>query len=73
MLCEKDMSAPQIYKELGDKAPTYRQSINKSLDILENCGLVEKYYDNNKKAICYRIVKKSLRLRLDNLSIEEDI
>jgi len=69
LLCEKDMSAPQIHRRLGNKAPRYRQSINKSLELLKEAGLVDKYYNDEKKAIYYRITKKVVTLKLDEMKI----
>lgn len=70
LLTKKPMSAPDIYHMLGDNAPVYRQSVNKSLDILERTKLVKKYYDSDKKAIYFKIEKNTLKINLDNLTIE---
>jgi len=63
------MSAPQIYEELGPHAPKYRQSVNKSLGILRERGLVTKYYNNEKGGIYYHLVKKILVLKIDEMKI----
>ena len=56
--------------ELKDNAPKYRQSVNKTLEILKQSDLVKKYYDDTKKALYYGIIRKELRLNLENMSIE---
>jgi len=70
LLCKRDMSAPQIYVALGKDAPVYRQSVNKSLEILKKAGLIEKYYDDEKKALYYRVKKKVITLYLDRMTID---
>jgi Fe2+ or Zn2+ uptake regulation protein len=64
------MSAPQIYDELGKHAPRYRQSVNKALEILTECGLISKYYDKEKKALCYHLIKETYVLRITEMKIE---
>jgi predicted transcriptional regulator len=59
LLAGKDMSASEIFKQLGDLAPKYRQSVNKSLDALEMVGLVKKYYSSKDKSLLYHLLKKS--------------
>lgn len=70
LLCKKDMTAPEIYSALGKRAPVYRQSINKSLELLKEVGLVEKYYEDTKKALYYKITKKVYVIKLDQMSVE---
>ena len=64
------MSAPQIRDKLGVYAPKYRQSVNKALEMLRECGLVTKYYDNENKAIYYRLMKKTYIVKIDEMRIE---
>ena len=69
LLSKRDMSAPQIFEELGTHAPKYRQSINKTLETMRNCGLVAKYYDNEKRGIYYHLIAKSIILEIDKLKV----
>jgi Fe2+ or Zn2+ uptake regulation protein len=70
LLSEKDMSAPQIYRELGKYAPKYRQSVNKSLEMLREAGLVSKHYDNENKAIYFHLVKKTYIFEISKMKVE---
>lgn len=70
LLSEKDMSTSEIFKELGDLAPKYRQSVNKSLDALEMIGLVKKYYGSKDKSILYHLMKKSYLINFKTLVVE---
>lgn len=70
LLSKEDMSAPQIYRKLGENAPKYRQSVNKALEILTECGLVRKYYANEKKAIFYGLTKKKYTLKIPEMEVE---
>lgn len=69
LLCKRDMSAPEIFKELKNGVPSYRQSVSKALDILRESGLVIKYYDDKRKALYYKIAKKKVILKLDTLTV----
>lgn len=69
LLCKRDMTAPEIFKELKNGVPSYRQSVSKGLEILRECGLLIKYYDDEKKHLYYKITKKVITLRLDTISI----
>lgn len=70
LLCHEDMTASEVFLELKQDAPKYRQSVNKALEILKESGLVRKYYNDTKKALYYRIVKKNLSLNLEEMSVE---
>ena len=70
LLVDKDMSASEIFKRLGDLSPKYRQSVNKSLDALENVGLVKKYYCSKNKSILYHLLKESYSINLRGLVVE---
>lgn len=70
LLSRKDMTATEIHDELGKYAPKYRQSVNKALEVLREGGLVTKYYDNEKKGICYHLKKKKYVLKIDKMEIE---
>lgn len=69
LLAEKDMSASEIFKQLGGLAPKYRQSVNKSLDALEKAGLVKKYYSGKDKSILYHLSKKSYSINFKVLAV----
>ena len=49
IVSEKPMTAVEISNALGNKAPKYRQSINRSLEILRECQLVKKEYDEDQQ------------------------
>ena len=70
LLCNEDMTASEVFLELKQDAPKYRQSVNKTLEILKESGLVRKYYNDTKKALYYRIVKKNLSMNLEEMSVE---
>lgn len=70
LLSENELTAPEIYQMLGDNAPVYRQSVNKALDILEQCKLVTKYYNSERKVIQFSIVKNKLIINLEDLTIK---
>ena len=46
-------------KEFGTK---YRESVFRALEKLANAGLVEKYYDNEKRGIRYRLLKTRVEI-----------
>jgi len=70
LLVQHDMSASQVYKELKNNAPKYRQSVNKALDLLEECKIIEKYYDDKEKTIKHHLIKKEYKLILEKMEIE---
>jgi hypothetical protein len=37
---------------------------------MRNCGLVAKYYDNEKRGIYYHLIAKSIILEIDKLKVE---
>ena len=67
LLSKRDMTPIQIYRALGDKAPKYRQSINKALYILQKCGLVAKYVSSNDRKLYYKITVKDITINLENM------
>jgi Fe2+ or Zn2+ uptake regulation protein len=70
MLAEEDMSAPQVYGKLGNYAPKYRQSVNKALELLRESGLLSKYYNAEKKKLCYHLIKKKYTIDLAEMKVE---
>jgi len=64
------MSAPQVYGELLERAPIYRQSVNKALETLKDCGLLTKYYDDSRKAIYYHLEKKTYIVKIDQMRVD---
>jgi len=70
LLCEKDRTAVEIYEDLKDDSPKFRQSVNKSLEILRKHKLIRKYYDEDKKALYYQISKKEFHVDLNNMSVK---
>jgi len=69
LLSEKPMTAVEISIALGNKAPKYRQSINRSLEILRECQLVKKEYDEEKKSLCYSLKHAKLIINLRNMEM----
>ena len=65
------MSAPQIFDGLGTHAPKYRQSINKTLEMLRDCELITKYYNNEKRGIYYHLAAKFIIVELDKLKVKQ--
>jgi hypothetical protein len=70
LLAEHDMDAVETFCKLGDQSPVYRQSVNKALESLRKAGLVKKYYNENKKKLCYSLLKKSVSINLEKMEIE---
>ena len=70
LLAGEDMSAPQIFEGLGNHAPKYRQSVNKTLEMLRASGLVTKYYDNEKRGIYYHLETRAIILEFDKLKVQ---
>ncbi|MBD3193376.1 MAG: hypothetical protein GF308_22260 [Candidatus Heimdallarchaeota archaeon] len=70
LLSTEDMSAPQIYSRLGEHAPKYRQSVNKALEILRECGLIQKYYSEEQKGLFYHLKKKNYLVKLDSMEVK---
>jgi len=70
LLSEKDRTAVEIYRELKEDAPKFRQSVNKALEILRGQGFVNKYYDMNREALYYQIVKREYHINLKDMSVE---
>jgi len=70
LLCQGDKTAMEVYLELGNGAPKYRQSVNKCLETLHEYGFVEKYYDQDKKALYYGIVKKKYDVDVEKMGIK---
>jgi len=70
LLSNKDMTAPQIYKALKNEAPKFRQSVNKALEVLREGGLIVKYYDAERKAIYYHLVKKVFVVKIPEMEVE---
>ena len=69
-LCKEDMTATEVFSNLKEHAPRYRQSVNKALEILKQSGLLRKYYDDKAKALYYGVVKKTLLLNLQSMTVE---
>lgn len=70
LLCDKDRTAVEIYGDLKGDAPKFRQSVNRALEVLRRHKLIKKYYDENRKALYYRIVKSDFHIDLKNMSVE---
>ena len=69
LLCDSDRTAIEIYKELKENAPKFRQSVNRELEILLEHGFIRKYYDEKRKSLYYQIVKKELHIDLKDMSV----
>ena len=70
LLSDHDMTATEIFSELGDRAPEYRQSVNKALEVLRQAGLVKKYYGENKNRLLYSLIYKGITINFGKMSIE---
>lgn len=70
ILSKKPMTVKEINLALGEKAPKYRQSINRSLEILRECKLVKKQYDEDKKVLYYSINHAKIIINLEKMEIE---
>jgi len=64
-LIRKPMNVKDAIDELSriGLKPKYRDSVYKNLEKLVASGLVDKFYDNQ-KGICYRLIKRELRIDL---------
>ena len=71
LLCDKDRTSTEIYRELKEKAPKFRQSVNRALDILVQYGCVRKYYDENRKALYYQLSEKEYKIDLRDMSVSQ--
>lgn len=69
LLSKEDMTPIQIYRELGSKAPKYRQSINKALKILQRCGLVKKYINKRDGKLYYKTIFKNVTINMKNMEL----
>ena len=71
ILCNKGpMGAPEVFEEIKINKPRYRQSINKALEKLKDSGLVEKFYDENKKRLVYKIKNKKIIINFISMQVE---
>jgi len=62
---EEPLTVKEIYGELEEEnRPTYRQSVNRALDVLKEAGLVKKIYSDEKKNLVYFLEHEELRLKL---------
>ena len=67
LLNESSLTVTEIFKEINKKNEyhvKYRESIYRAVEKLVDAGLVTKYYDTEKKAICYRLAVKTIKLNL---------
>ena len=69
-LAQGSMTVPEISEILGEKRPIYRQSINRSLEILRKCGIVVKEYDENKKSLYYNLKFKKIEIDISTMGIK---
>jgi len=71
LLAEKSMSAPEVFKQLGDKGPEHRPSVNKALEVLKESGLLTKYYDNQDNQIKYKLTSRRVTIDFKQMEIVE--
>ena len=67
LLNKGPLTVAEIFKEISKKDEyniKYRESIYRAVEKLVDAGLVKKYYDTEKKAICYKLTVKIIRLNL---------
>jgi len=62
-------NVPEISEELGKNGPIYRQSINRSLEILRECGLINKSYSVDNKALYYSLNFKKLTIDISTMEL----
>ena len=70
LLTNGDCSVKEVYSNLQKNKPEYRQSVNKALDLLNEVGLVDKYYDENKKKIVYSANYQTIKIHLNEMDIQ---
>ncbi len=69
VLTARDMSATEIFGELGPHAPVYRQSVHKALELMKSKGLLSKYYDDKDKCIRYKLSVEKVIIDLRNMTL----
>lgn len=57
-----DATVKEVYKSLGDVK--YRDTVFRHLEILKEAGLVIKFYDDEAKALKYKIAVRAVRIGL---------
>lgn len=72
LLSKKPMTAKEISVALGENAPKYRQSINRSLEILREGQLVKKEYNEEKKVLYYSLRYSKIIIELENMEIKHE-
>ena len=64
-LANKDASNQELYEKLKDKTNiSYRSSIFEALKRIKETGLIEKYYDDDKSQIMYKLKYKTFSFDL---------
>lgn len=62
ILAQKPMSVREVFENLKDTRPKYRQTVYKVLERMQECGLAEKFYDRQRKRICYRLIAETIEI-----------
>lgn len=71
ILAEESMTVREVREQLSKQGINlkYRESVYKNLEKLVDSGLVEKTYDK-REGMCYRLVKKQLKIDLLDWTVE---
>lgn len=64
-----ELTVKEIHSSLSDNKPKYRQSVNKSLEILKEADLIKKSYNDKKKNIVYEIKSNRLVIDFDKMKV----
>lgn len=70
ILYQKPMTIAEIRKKLKEKAPVYRQSVNRALDILSDSKLVKKEYSEKEKRIVYSLIFNKITINFKDMTIQ---
>lgn len=69
-LAKEDASNQELYDKLKNKINiSYRSSIFEALKRIKTAGLIEKYYDDNKSKIMYRLKFKNISLDFETMDL----
>jgi len=69
-LAKEDASNQELYDKLKNKINiSYRSSIFEALKRIKTAGLIEKYYNDNKSKIMYRLKFKNISLDFETMDL----
>ena len=70
LLSKRDMTTMEVFKELSQNGPAYRQSVHKALQKMKDAGLVSKYYDDEAKVFRYHLHKERIEVDFKRMTTE---